>query len=182
MKHRTYKIDVRVVEIRTITVTVDKVRGRDDLLEAYEKALAAYVAGDRGELHCGEHSTVDGSHDLVSEVEDPTIEFKLLAPSGTGYGWLITRDYMADGDEGDPLEVGTTGPSRYSMTAAQIEEFGQEFKLVDDDGNDVYHGKFALAPDCPGASGFEPLDDFGMPNAGCTEIHYRDTAGEWRRL
>ena len=34
MTHRTYKIDVRVVEIRTFTVTVPRKPGHDDLEEA----------------------------------------------------------------------------------------------------------------------------------------------------
>ena len=30
--------------------------------------------------------------------------------------------------------------------------------------------------------GFEPLDDFGEPNAGCTEIRLRDSNGIFRTL
>jgi hypothetical protein len=185
MTRRTYKIDVQVIETRTITVEVEKTHGRDDLLEAYEKALAAYEAGDHGELHRRGYSTVSGSHNLLKEVEDPTIKFKPLAPSGTGYGWLITRDVLAEEDarDGDLHldDVGAYGPSDVVLTREQVAEHGMDFRMFDDDGTLYYEGKFALAPDCH-ASGFEPLDDFGMPNAGCTEIHYKDTAGEWRRL
>ena len=30
--------------------------------------------------------------------------------------------------------------------------------------------------------GFEPLDQFGTPNAGCTEIRYLEKGGKWVTL
>ena len=30
--------------------------------------------------------------------------------------------------------------------------------------------------------GFEPLDDFGTPYAGCTEIRYQQPDGTWKTL
>ncbi len=192
MIHRTYKIDVRVVEIRTYTIKVEKAPGRDDLEEAYLKALAAYKTGALGELHSQECTTVNGSHDLVSEVKDPTIEFKNLAPAGTRYGWVITRDVLFDEDkleevdpsDGDELnnEAGAHGPRDAVLTREQILEHGVEFQMFDDDEELYYEGKIAWAVDYEAGDGFEPLDDFGRPNAGCTEIRYRDTAGEWRTL
>jgi hypothetical protein len=29
---------------------------------------------------------------------------------------------------------------------------------------------------------FDPLDDYGMPNAGCTELQYREGNGPWTRM
>lgn len=197
MTHRTYKIDVRVVEIRTITVTVPKKPGRDDLEEAYREALALAKGGNAGDLHAQEYYTVPGSHDLVEEVKDPTIEFENRAPAGTRYGWLITRDVLTDEEEKerleaidpeefaeDPLfnETGVSGPSNAVLTHEQILEHGVEFQMLDDDGELYYEGKIAWAIDYKDGSGFEPLDDFGRGNAGCTEIRYRDTDGEWRTL
>lgn len=72
MTQRTYKIDVRVVEIRTITVTVPKKPGCDDLEEAYREALVA-AEGRLGNLRSRGCETVAGSHDLVEEVKDSTI-------------------------------------------------------------------------------------------------------------
>ena len=113
------------------------------------------------------------------------IKFENKAPAGTRHGWLITRDMFAEEDarDGDlhEDEVGTCGPSRMTLTPEQIREYGVEFQLLDDDGEVIYCGVVAFASDSR-ASGFEPLEDFGMPNAGCTEIHYRNTEGEWERL
>ena len=188
MTHRTYKIDVRVVEIRTFTVTVPRKPGHDDLEEAYRKAktLALAEGGNAGDLRSVSCETVAGSHDLVEEVKDPTIEFKNLAPAGSRYGWLITRDMFAEEDArgGNPHvdEVGTCGPSRTTLTREQILEHGIEFQMLEDDGEVYYEGRIAWAADYKGGSGFEPLDDFGRGNAGCTEIRYRDTENEWRTL
>jgi hypothetical protein len=188
MTHRTYKINVRVVQILTYTVEVPKTPGCDDLMEAYRKALVAAEGGDPGEFRARVCETVAGSHDLVEEVKDPTIEFKNLAPAGSRYGWLITRDALFDeGDEPEDVdglinEAGVHGPSDAVLTHKQIREHGVEFQMLDDDGTLYYEGKIAWAVDYKGGSGFEPLEDFGRANAGCTEIRYRDTDGEWRTL
>lgn len=77
-----------------------------------------------------------------------------------GNNWIITKDFVDDdkvdakGCEIDEL-VNTLG-------------FTEAFRMYDDDGNLYYQG---LAK--PNAN-FDPLDDFGMPNAGCTDIAYRN--------
>ena len=48
----------------------------------------------------------------------------------------------------------------------------------DDDGN-VYYGGLIQGADY---QGFEPLDDYGQPNAGATEIHYINADGSWEQL
>lgn len=45
--------------------------------------------------------------------------------------------------------------------------------MKDGDGNIVYRGRITGRYD-----GFEPLYDFGIPNAGCTEIWYFEN-GKW---
>ena len=45
------------------------------------------------------------------------------------------------------------------------------FSMYDDDGNCYYEGMIYGDFD-----GFEPLEDFGMPNAGCTAMKLD---GEW---
>jgi hypothetical protein len=49
--------------------------------------------------------------------------------------------------------------------------------MYDDDGKLYYAGTIWGDYD-----GFEPLDDFGMPNAGCTSIEYKNDAGTWEVL
>ena len=71
------------------------------------------------------------------------------------YYWIITKDLICDGEEkgisnGDESLKGTDGKT---------------FSMSDDDGECYYIGRIYGNYD-----GFEPLDDFGMPNAGCTQI------------
>ena len=47
------------------------------------------------------------------------------------------------------------------------ENYGVTFQMFDDDMNLYYEGKIV-----GDYTGFEPLDDFGIPNAGCTSIWY----------
>lgn len=84
------------------------------------------------------------------------------------YGWIITHDYT----EFDESDVGVMGPRDVKFTKAQILK-GKAFKMKDDDGNIVYRGRITGKGD-----GFEPLDDFGTANAGCTEIWYFEH-GKW---
>ena len=86
---------------------------------------------------------------------------------GPGSGditWVITQDCGVVND-------------CENATAEQIKllaekGFTEKFKMLDDDGELYYIGQAK-----PGAD-FEPLDDFGMPNAGCTEIQYMNPKTE----
>ena len=84
------------------------------------------------------------------------------------YNWEITRDYIDNG-----AETGLTGPRNKSRHTANE----TAFKMYDDDGDLYYAGTIWGA-----FEGFEPLDDFGMPNAGCTQISLRDPDGVFRTL
>lgn len=105
------------------------------------------------------------------------------------YGWLITRDLITDGTDPtgtngnaggvrgphdlDPdvetllLVAGKLGKKRAYDEHPDV----QFFRMYDDDGNLYYTGCY-LATDDTDPDGFEPLDDFGAPNAGCTRIDY----------
>lgn len=87
---------------------------------------------------------------------------------GSTYNWTITRDYIDSG-----AEDGLTGPRNKSRHTANE----TAFKMYDGDGELYYAGKI-----WGDFEGFEPLDDFGMPNAGCTEIKLRDPDGIFRTL
>lgn len=79
------------------------------------------------------------------------------------YRWTITRDRL----EGAHYE-GTEGPRNLDPT---ITNNPVRFSLWDDDGICYYEGMLYGDYD-----GFEPLDDFGTPFAGCTAIKID---GEW---
>lgn len=79
------------------------------------------------------------------------------------YRWRITKDRI-DADDA----VGVEGPGHLDPTIAANPT---PFAMYDDDRECYYEGM--LYGDF---TGFEPLDDFGMPNAGCTMIKIN---GSW---
>ena len=76
------------------------------------------------------------------------------------YRWKITKDHIDDGEA-----KGAEGPSLHNPN---INDNRQHFVMKDDDGTTYYEGEIWGE-----YSGFEPLDDFGTPNAGCTRIFYK---------
>ena len=84
------------------------------------------------------------------------------------YNWTITKDHIEKGKEN-----GLTGPANKSRHTANE----AQFRMFDDDGELYYSGSIWGDYD-----GFEPLDDFGMPSAGCTGIQYQNDKGEWKWL
>jgi hypothetical protein len=58
-------------------------------------------------------------------------------------------------------------------------ELTLKFKLYDDDGNLHYEGR--MHPDCDSMDAFDPLDDYGMPNVGCTYMMILEE-GKWNIL
>ena len=81
------------------------------------------------------------------------------------YRWIITIDHIAEHDE-PPCTylnaVDLQGPDDCDET---ITDNPIKFRMYDDDGQLYYEG--VLYGD---HHGFEPLDDFGMANAGCTTV------------
>ena len=91
------------------------------------------------------------------------------------YGWLITE---GSPDIGLDDEIGTKGPRDIldSLEALLDGGAGEQFRMYDDDGEWYYTGRIIGEYD-----GFEPLDDYGMPNAGCTEIKFLSD-GKWTTI
>lgn len=104
------------------------------------------------------------------------------------YAWIIDKDHLAE----PGAKVGTlagdartvTGPSdapdylierleRGDRTAmAGVETF--EFRMYDDDRELYYTGRMITDEGDTEAACAGPLDDFGRPNAGATDINYTD--------
>lgn len=82
------------------------------------------------------------------------------------YGFVITRDHL------DERGMCVHGPANSSLTSEEIIAHGKPFRMLDDDRNLVYSGMYCGPDD---ETLFSPLDDFGMPDAGCTVIQYHDT-------
>ena len=73
------------------------------------------------------------------------------------YRWIITKDHLNEGDD-----VGTMGPSNCDE---DLVSNSTHFSMYDDDMECYYEGM--LYGDF---EGFEPLDDYGTPNAGAVHI------------
>ena len=93
------------------------------------------------------------------------------------YCWVIDVDYIATPDHEAPSNlnaVGMMGPNKANPEL--LKGVTEVFRMLDDDRNVYYQGRIAGEYD-----GFEPLDDFGTPNAGAVHIEYL-TNGEWSAL
>lgn len=102
------------------------------------------------------------------------------------YGWIIDIDHLALDEFGKRTDnrddSGTVGPNnidpeierrlkvRWQIAARagrrSSEGEGRRFQMRDADGELYYSGRLI------GDEDLAPLDDFGTPNAGATEIYY----------
>ncbi len=93
---------------------------------------------------------------------------EICASCGKGYYWIIDRDYLAEPGSKPGTNENAAGVASGRPIRAKSKTNGHlrvdHFVIKDDDGISYYSGRLF------GGCGFEPLDDFGMPNAGATEI------------
>jgi hypothetical protein len=90
--------------------------------------------------------------------------------------WIIDQDLLADKNARPGTNanaVGLSGPRGYPGDGSEL---ACNFRMYDDDQELYYVGR-------SDEESFDPLDHFGMPNAGCTSIHYLDkSTGHWVQL
>lgn len=118
------------------------------------------------------------------------------------YAWKIYTDHLAkDGSSGEGgtyslsghIRLPPTSPMHHTLLARLDAGEGREFQMLDDDETLYYTGRILVLAASDGSGGdatindlhnggFEPLDEFGEPDSGCTSIMYRDAAGEWEFL
>jgi hypothetical protein len=121
------------------------------------------------------------------------------------YAWIIDTDHMPDEDAPTGTNrnaAGVTGPSDApeALLEALRSGGGIEFRIYDDDHELYYSGRWIGTDEigsveskevvhCGGHAvtnlpeeAFGPLEDFGTPNAGATEIRYRTKEGTWAVL
>jgi hypothetical protein len=93
------------------------------------------------------------------------------------YGWIITADHVEAGKR-----VGTMGPGGISaeVVAALKAGKGAQWQAYDDDGELYYAGRYYDPSEA--GNEFAPLDNFAGPNAGATELRYRQADGTWKAL
>lgn len=103
------------------------------------------------------------------------------------YGWIISIDHSPDtsAPEGTNANAkGVTGPHNIdpAIEANLKAGAGRIFRMLDDDGELCYTGRIITPSDDEQSEmDFAPLDDFGKPNAGATEIWYQ-IGGGWQEL
>jgi hypothetical protein len=87
------------------------------------------------------------------------------------YAWIIDQDVIEKGHSN-----GLTGPRDLpDDLLAKLEadpKVGKKFKMYDDDGEHYYTGRILYTDEGDSEVEFAPLDDYGTPGAGCTEIRY----------
>lgn len=87
------------------------------------------------------------------------------------HSWVITKDYLANAESGpggtNSNAVGVNGPRGHTVPLEMIKANGTRFQMFDDDDVLYYEGYGLLCE-----SGYEPLYEFGLPNAGCTQIKW----------
>jgi hypothetical protein len=117
--------------------------------------------------------------------------------------WIITKDKIAD--DKDKLEnpdggcnayaIGLMGPGEPPISKDDMKRLksgeGRQFRLLDDDDNVYYYGRIleqsSITEEYESGifgrdSELAPLDNFGSPNAGCTQIEYKNDKGKWEGL
>lgn len=111
------------------------------------------------------------------------------------YAWCITRDFdheslVEDGVVGYPKRERTNlnaknliGPRDAGLdTVKEIRKHPdrQRFRMYTDDKELIYEGYMVHDKN---SEGFEPLEDFGTPNFGCTIIkYYNNKLKKWEIL
>lgn len=94
------------------------------------------------------------------------------------YAWIIDKDHI-DGGHDDGLMGPRNINPLFEKALKSNRKYGERFKMYDDDGELYYSGRILIDFDryeeFAGEVEFAPLDDFGMPGAGCTSIHYQNT-------
>lgn len=125
------------------------------------------MTSEKGFYNLGSPPTLDGL---------PTVEFGFFTRNVDAYAWIITNDYI---EEGEYNAVGTIGPGTADeriTDAIKVEgDHRIAFDMYDDDGEKYYSGFLTLDPQYAHSEAVAgPLDDFGTPNAGCTDIRYPD--------
>lgn len=110
------------------------------------------------------------------------------------YAWIVDVDHSPDVDapEGTNLNAGGVMGPRNAPVILQARlkaGEGRPWRIYDDDGELYYSGRILFKDEddnkgCVVAlpeEAFGPLNDFGAPNAGATEIHYQHD-GVWEVL
>lgn len=93
-----------------------------------------------------------------------------------GYRWVIEKDYISE-------SFGNVGVYNHVGFLSDHPDHIELFRMYDDDDILYYEGTLCFdnqEEDRNPEVWFAPLDDYGMPNDGCTRIRILNTVtGKW---
>lgn len=97
--------------------------------------------------------------------------------------WIIVEDYTGDPDCQIPERVSIIGPESCEASGPELmtSKDCRLFRMLDDDGY-VYYKGWCYLPHGLTNAAFNPLDNYGCPNAGATTIQYLNEKNEWETL
>lgn len=157
--------------IRVMEYAKEDAKDDQDLHFAAEKMIELSA---KGTLTMDDYEAIFGTKEPKAPVkkESDTIDQAidtLLEQGGSRYAWMIDKDVLFNPAHEDKSAVGVVGPRNASsdLIAKLNRGEGDKFEMRDDDGELYYKGRIV-----GNFEGFEPLDDYGTPNAGCTSIRY----------
>lgn len=116
----------------------------------------------------------------AKEIDLNPLEYQKCTGKGVISPWIVCVDHI-DSNKA----VGVCGGASISQEQFDLLREGQSqditlFRLYDDDDILYYEGRMVIGDE---GNGFEPLDDFGEPNAGCTRVDlFNDVKREWELL
>ena len=110
--------------------------------------------------------------------------------------WIITKDKLASEEDKQAHPEGKcnayaknlTGPRTASDkdVARLMAGEGIPFRLLDDDGEIYYYGRRLETSDADegyyAENELAPLDNFGLPNAGCAIQEEKNKDGKWEAI
>jgi hypothetical protein len=91
------------------------------------------------------------------------------------YAWIIDKDHVNDNADNGLIGPYDAYSERYALEQPDV---GERFRMYNDDEVLCYEGRIIGN----WRSGFEPLDDYGAANAGCTRISYQRPNGGWEMI
>jgi len=162
-----------------IGITETRTKDLKEAIEQLHRALCRMDTDNLSKVHKITFGGLMREYIKIEEVRNVMPEsskVKVLEHS-YGYGWIITKDYLSK-SIGEKSKSGTMGPSSISDEITQRLKKGEgtKFRLYDDDG--ILYAEGLQITNGDEESEFAPLDDYGTPNWGCTELRqYID--GNW---
>lgn len=162
--------------IEEIGITKTRTKDLKEAIEQLHRALCRMDTENLSKVHKITFGGLMREYIKIEEVRNIMPESSKVKDN-YGYGWIITKDHISE-SIGGKSRSGKMGPYSISESVTQRLKKGEgtKFRLYDDDG--ILYAEGLQITKGDEESEFAPLDDYGTPNWGCTELRqYID--GNW---